>query len=193
MDQDPYLLISAGRLFWILNAYTTSSDFPYSEPAIQAGLNYIRNSVKIVVDAYNGSVDYFLVDPSDPIAATYQRAFPSLFKPLAAMPPDLQRHIRYPQDLFFIQAQVYRAYHMATPEVFYNREDLWELPRQAAGGNAIMDPYYMIMRLPGEPKAEFILMLPMVPSQRENMIAWLDVWSRALMVHSSRWNGRMRY
>ena len=89
------------------------------------------------------------------------------------MPPDLQRHIRYPQDLFFIQAQVYRAYHMATPEVFYNREDLWELPRQAAGGNAIMDPYYMIMRLPGEPRAEFILMVPMVPSQRENMIAWL--------------------
>ena len=173
LDQDPYLVISAGRLFWILDAYTTSSDFPYSEPAIQAGLNYIRNSVKIVVDAYNGSVDYFLVDPSDPIAATYQRAFPGLLKPLTAMPPDLQRHIRYPQDLFFIQAQVYRAYHMTAPEVFYNREDLWELPRQAAGGNAIMDPYYMIMRLPGEPRAEFILMVPMVPSQRENMIAWV--------------------
>src|SRR3954470_1076763 len=173
LDQDPYLVISAGRLVWILDAYTTSSDFPYSEPAIHADLNYIRNSVKIVVDAYNGSVDYFLVDPSDPIATTYQRAFPGLLKPLTAMPPDLQRHIRYPQDLFLIQAQVYRAYHMTAPEVFYNREDLWELPRQAAGGNAIMDPYYMIMRLPGEPKAEFILMVPMVPSQRENMIAWL--------------------
>ena len=97
-------------------------------------LNYIRNSVKVVVDAYNGSVDFYLADPSDPIAATYQRAFPSLFKPLTAMPPDLQRHIRYPQDLFFIQAQVYRAYHMATPEVFYNREDLWQFPRQPATG-----------------------------------------------------------
>src|SRR4051795_1479516 len=117
--------------------------------------------------------DSHLVDPSDPIATTYQRAFPNLLKPLTAMPPDLQRHIRYPQDLFFIQAQIYRAYHMTAPEVFYNREDLWELPRQAAGGNAIMDPYYMIMRLPGESKAEFILMVPMVPSQRENMIAWL--------------------
>ena len=151
LDQDPYLVISEGRLFWIVDAYTTSSYFPYAQPASQAELNYIRNSVKIVVDAYNGSVDFYLADPSDPIAATYQRAFPSLLKPLTAMPPDLQRHIRYPQDLFFIQAQVYRAYHMTTPEVFYNREDLWELPRQAAGGNAIMDPYYMIMRLPGEP------------------------------------------
>jgi uncharacterized membrane protein (UPF0182 family) len=173
LDQDPYLVISAGRLFWILDAYTTSSYFPYSEPTSQGGLNYIRNSMKIVVDAYNGSVDYYLVDPSDPIAATYQRAFPSLLKPLTAMPEDLQRHIRYPQDLFFIQAQAYRAYHMTAPEVFYNREDLWEFPRQAAGGHAIMDPYYMIMRLPGEPQAEFILMVPMVPSQRENMIAWL--------------------
>jgi len=173
LDQDPYLVISAGRLFWILDAYTTSGYFPYSEPAPRTKLNYIRNSVKIVVDAYHGSIDYYLVDPSDPIAATYQRAFPSLFKSLAAMPQDLQRHIRYPQDLFFIQAQMYRAYHMTTPEVFYNREDLWEFPRQAAGGHAIMDPYYMIMRLPGETKAEFILMVPMVPSQRENMIAWL--------------------
>src|SRR4051794_19537859 len=173
LDQDPYLVVSAGRLFWIVDTYTTSRYFPYAQPASHGELNYIRNSVKVVVDAYNGSVDFYLADPSDPIAATYRRAFPNLLKPLTAMPPDLQRHIRYPQDLFFIQAQIYRAYHMTAPEVFYNREDLWELPRQAAGGNAIMDPYYMIMRLPGEPKAEFILMVPMVPSQRENMIAWL--------------------
>ena len=111
---------------------------------------------------------------SDPIAATYQRIFPGLFKPLAAMPQDLQRHIRYPEDLFLIQAQIYRAYHMDDPEVFYNREDLWQFPRQAADGpTAMMAPYYMIMRLPGEQQAENILMLPMVPSQRENMIAWL--------------------
>src|SRR3954466_1722810 len=173
LDQDPYLVISEGRLFWIVDAYTTSRYFPYAQPASQGELNYIRNSVKVVVDAYNGSVDFYLADASDPIAATYGRAFPHLLKPLTPMPPDLPRHIRYPQDLFFIQAQVYRPYHMTAAEVFYNREDLWELPRQAAGGNAIMDPYYMIMRLPGEPKAEFILMVPMVPSQRENMIAWL--------------------
>ena len=173
LDQAPYLVISEGRLFWILDAYTTSSYFPYAQPAPHGDLNYIRNPIKVVVDAYNGSVDFYLVDPSDPIATAYQRAFASLFKPLAAMPQDLQRHIRYPQDLFYIQAQVYRAYHMATPEVFYNREDLWQFPRQAADGNATMDPYYMIMRLPGEPRAEFILMVPMVPSQRENMIAWL--------------------
>ena len=140
----------------------------------RGGLNYIRNSVKVVVDAYNGSVDLYLADPSDPIAATYQRIFPGLFKAFAAMPQDLQRHIRYPEDLFLIQAHTYAAYHMEAPEVFYNREDLWQFPRQPAdSGTAMMTPYYMIMRLPGEQQAENILMLPMVPSQRENMIAWL--------------------
>jgi uncharacterized membrane protein (UPF0182 family) len=127
-----------------------------------------------VVDAYNGSVDLYLADPSDPIAITYQRIFPGLFKAIAAMPQDLQRHLRYPEDLFLIQAHTYGAYHMEAPEVFYNREDLWQFPRQPAdGGTAPMAPYYMIMRLPDEPEAENILMLPMVPSQRENMIAWL--------------------
>ena len=130
-------------------------------------LNYIRNSVKVVVDAYNGTVDFYLIDPADPIAATYQRIFPSLFKPFAAMPPDLQKHIRYPEDLFLIQARLYQAYHMDAPEVFYNREDLWQFPRQPGGrpATAVMAPYYIIMRLPGEPQAEFFLMLPMVPSQ----------------------------
>jgi uncharacterized membrane protein (UPF0182 family) len=114
-----------------------------------------------------------LADPSDPIAKTYQRAFPELFKPLAGMPADLQSHIRYPEGLFLTQAQIYRAYHMESPEVFYNREDLWQFPREPSAPTATMHPYYMIMRLPGEAQAEFILMLPMVPSQRENMIAWL--------------------
>jgi uncharacterized protein len=118
-----------------------------------------------------------VADPSDPIAATYQRIFPGLFKPLQAMPPDLQKHIRYPEDLFLIQAQIYQAYHMDAPEVFYNREDLWQVPRQSTdldrSTDARMAPYYIIMRLPGEERAEFFLMLPMVPSQRENMIAWL--------------------
>ena len=137
-------------------------------------LNYIRNSVKVVIDAYNGTVDFYLIDPADPIAATYQRIFPRLFKPFAAMPADLQKHIRYPEDLFLIQAQLYQAYHMDAADVFYNREDLWQFPRQpAGGGTAMMAPYYIIMRLPGEPQAEFFLMLPMVPSRRDNMIAWL--------------------
>ncbi|WP_414474623.1 UPF0182 family protein [Microvirga sp. M2] len=178
LDRDPYLVISGGRLFWIQDAYTTSDYFPYSftsiPPLPDAEFNYIRNAIKVVIDAYNGSVDFYVADPSDPIANTYQRIFPGLFKPISAMPQDLQRHIRYPEDLFQVQARVYRSYHMENPEVFYNREDLWQFPRQAADGTtAPMDPSYMIMRLPGEPQAEYILMLPMAPSQRENMIAWL--------------------
>ena len=175
LDHNPYLVVSEGRLFWVQDAYTTSDYFPYAVPYDEAGgLNYIRNSVKVVVDAYNGSVDLYLADPSDPIATTYQRIFPGLFEAFAAMPQDLQRHMRYPEDLFLIQAHTYAAYHMEAPEVFYNREDLWQFPRQPAdSGTAMMTPYYMIMRLPGEHQAENILMLPMVPSQRENMIAWL--------------------
>jgi uncharacterized membrane protein (UPF0182 family) len=180
LDHDPYIVVSGGRLFWMQDAYTTSDWFPYAQPQSSGGLNYIRNSVKVVIDAYNGSVDLYLSDPGDPLIQTYQRIFPGLFKPLAAMPPDLQQHIRYPEDLFRVQAQLYRAYHMDTSEVFYNREDLWQFPRQAADSDSLgnrdvarMAPYYMIMRLPGEARAEFVLMLPMVPSQRENMIAWL--------------------
>jgi uncharacterized membrane protein (UPF0182 family) len=174
LDRDPYIVVSEGRLFWIQDAYTTSSYFPYAQPVSGGSLNYIRNAVKIVVDAYNGSVDFYLADPSDPIATTYQHIFPGLFRPLEAMPSDLLKHIRYPEDLFRIQAQVYLAYHMDSPEVFYNREDLWQLPRPPGGAQAdTMVPYYIIMRLPGEPQAEFFLMLPMVPSRRDNMIAWL--------------------
>ena len=174
LDHDPYLVISGGRLVWMQDAYTTSNYFPYAQPVQGLHLNYIRNSVKVVVDAYNGTVDFYLMDSADPIAATYQRIFPGLFKPFAAMPPDLQKHIRYPEDLFLIQAQIYQAYHMATADVFYNREDLWQFPRQpGGGGTALMVPYYIIMRLPGEPRAEFFVMLPMVPSGRDNMIAWL--------------------
>ena len=174
LDNDPYLVISDGRLFWMQDAYTTSNYFPYAQPVQNFDLNYIRNSVKVVIDAYNGTVDFYLMDPADPIAATYQRIFPGLFKPFAAMPPGLQKHIRYPEDLFLIQARLYQAYHMETADVFYNREDLWQFPRQPGDdGTAMMAPYYIIMRLPGEPKAEFFLMLPMVPSRRDNMIAWL--------------------
>jgi uncharacterized membrane protein (UPF0182 family) len=174
LDHDPYLVISEGRLFWMQDAYTTSGYFPYAQPVRGFDLNYIRNSVKVVVDAYNGTVEFYLMDSSDPIAATYQRVFPDLFKPFTAMPADLQKHIRYPEDLFLIQAQLYQAYHMEAADVFYNREDLWQFPRQpGGGGTARMVPYYIIMRLPGETQAEFFLMLPMVPSRRDNMIAWL--------------------
>jgi uncharacterized membrane protein (UPF0182 family) len=173
LDRDPYPVVSDGRLFWIQDAYTTSSYFPYAQRTPRGDLNYIRNAAKIVVDAYDGTVDFYLADRSDPIAQTYQRTFSGLFKPLAALPADLQSHIRYPEGLFLAQAQIYRAYHMDAPEVFYNREDLWQFPREPGGPDAKMPPFYMIMRLPGEAQAEFILMLPMVPSERENMIAWL--------------------
>jgi uncharacterized membrane protein (UPF0182 family) len=180
LDHDPYIVVSGGRLYWMQDAYTTSEWFPYAQPQPDADLNYVRNSVKVVIDAYNGTTTFYVADASDPIIATYRRIFPALFKPLDAMPPDLQSHIRYPEDLFDIQARQYRAYHMDAPEVFYNREDLWQFPREptspdgnSAGGGTRMAPYYMVMRLPGEAHAEFFLMLPMAPSQRENMIAWL--------------------
>ena len=127
------MAVSEGRLYWIQDAYTTSEWFPYAKPEPDGGnINYIRNSVKIVIDAYNGTVSFYVADAADPIIATYRRIFPSLFKPFDAMPPDLQKHIRYPEDLFTIQALEYRAYHMDVPEVFYNREDLWQFPREPA-------------------------------------------------------------
>jgi len=180
LDRDPYLVISEGRMFWMQDAYTTSDYFPYAQPVPGLDLNYIRNSVKIVIDAYNGTVDFYLMDPADPIVATYQRIFPGLFKPFAVMPPDLKKHIRYPEDLFRVQARLFQTYHMESADVFYNREDLWQFPRQPAGdgvssaeGVTAMVPYYIIMRLPGEAQAEFFIMIPMVPSRRDNMIAWL--------------------
>jgi uncharacterized protein len=178
LDNDPYMVISGGKLYWMQDAYTTSDWFPYSQPQPDDGLNYIRNSVKIVIDAYDGTTTFYVADPTDPIVRTYQRIFPELFRPFSAMPPDLQRHIRYPEDMFYIQAQQYRLYHMTAPEVFYNREDLWQFPREPTEpGNGDADgrmvPYYVMMRLPGDQSAQFFLMLPMAPSQRENMIAWL--------------------
>jgi uncharacterized protein len=150
-------VISDGRFFWMQDAYTTSSWFPYAQPLAGEGLNYIRNSIKVVIDAYNGTVNFYVVGPqTDPITTTYRHIFPGLFKPFEAMPPELQHHIRYPEDLFRFQAQIYRAYRMEAPQVSYNREDLWQFPRQPTGiglvegaRNARMVPYYIIMRLPG--------------------------------------------
>jgi uncharacterized protein len=179
LDHDPWLVASSGRLFWMQDAYTTSQWFPYAPPGTGDRANYIRNAVKVVVDAYNGTVDFYVSDAADPVVRTWQRIFPAMFKPLEAMPQSLRQHIRYPEDLFLIQARLYRAYHMDAPEVFYNREDLWQFPRElgdidgADAAGTLMAPYYTIMRLPGDARAGFVLMLPMVPSQRENMIAWL--------------------
>lgn len=173
-DRDAYLVVGeTGRIFWIIDGYTTSDRYPYSEPTKDLG-NYIRNSVKVIVDAYNGAVNLYISDSSDPVVQAYARAFPDLFKPLSAMPPDLHAHIRYPQDLFRIQARMYTTYHMQDPQVFYNKEDLLSIPRRLVDGQEReMQPYYTIMRLPGEAKEEFILLLPFTPNNRPNMRAWL--------------------
>ena len=174
-DRDAYMVIAqGGRLLWMIDGYTTSDRYPYSEPMRRGEKNYIRNSVKVVVDAYNGTVDFYLSDPKDPIILAYGKIFPELFKPLDAMPEDLRAHIRYPQDLFAIQAHMYSTYHMQDPQVFYNKEDLLSIPRRVVGGTeGEIEPYYTIMRLPGETKEEFVLLLPFTPNKRDNMRAWL--------------------
>ena len=173
-DQDPYLVTVDGRLYWIYDAYTATNRYPYSTPAAGAGVNYIRNSVKVVIDAYHGTTTVYLADPADPIAATYARIFPGFFKPLDEMPPALRAHVRYPEDIFAIQASMYRTYHMTQPDVFYNREDQWEVPTiDDSGETGPMQPYYTIMRLPGEQQSEFIQMLPFTPRGRDNLAAWL--------------------
>jgi uncharacterized membrane protein (UPF0182 family) len=172
LDQDPYMVVAEGRLFWIYDAYTTSARYPYSTPA--GGVSYIRNSVKFVIDAYHGTITAYLADPDDPIAATWARVFPDLFRPLDEMPPTLRAHVRYPEDIFALQSRVFTTYHMTQPAVFYNREDQWEVPVVTDGGESItMQPYYTIMRLPGESEAEFIQMLPFTPRGRDNLAAWL--------------------
>ncbi|MDR7438516.1 MAG: UPF0182 family protein [Armatimonadota bacterium] len=171
-DADPYIVIARGRLFWILDAYTTSNRYPYAQPL--EGINYIRNAVKVVVDAYHGTTDFYVVDPSDPLIRTWARIFPGLFQPADRIPPELRGHLRYPVDLFELQAQVYATYHMRDPRVFYNREDAWSWPTEIfAGQQQRMEPYYVTLRLPEEPRPEFVLILPMTAQRRENMVAWL--------------------
>jgi uncharacterized membrane protein (UPF0182 family) len=174
VDRDPYPVITAaGRIVWLIDAYTTTDHFPYSHRTPGVG-NYIRNPVKVTVDAYDGAVALYVIEPDEPMIAAYARAFPDLFRPASAMPEDLRAHIRYPQDLFGIQARMYAQYHMLDPQVFYNKEDLWTVPvRKAEGRDAEMEPYYTIMRLPSEQREEFILLLPFTPVRRDNMIAWL--------------------
>ncbi|MGH7813611.1 MAG: UPF0182 family protein [Candidatus Binataceae bacterium] len=177
LDHDPYPVTIDGRIKWIVDCYTTSDHYPYSQLYTAPDgeqLNYIRNSVKAVVDAYTGAVTFYVFDPSDPVIQTWERVFPDMFRPLSAVPANLRAHVRYPEDFFLVQADLYRTYHMTDPQVFYNREDLWDFPRENFGGETMrMQPYYVIMRLPGEAKAEYMLMLPMVPQGRDNMISWL--------------------
>jgi uncharacterized membrane protein (UPF0182 family) len=169
-DTDPYMVVAGdGRLKWIIDAYTVSNLLPYSQP-ISGGINYMRNSVKVVVDAYDGTLDFYAIDPDDVFIKVYSRIFPGLFKPLAAMPKDLRAHIRYPHRFLQIQAAMFASYHMTDPKVFYNKENLWEVP---VIGEKMMEPYYTIMKLPGEKKEEYILLLPFTPAKRDNLAAWL--------------------
>ena len=172
-DPDPYLAISGGGLVWIQDAYTTSGSYPYSTPAAN-DLNYIRNSVKVTINAYDGRTTFHLLDPDDPIAATLDRVFPGLFTPLGEMADDLRTRLRYPPGIFEIQAEMFSTFHMTNPAVFYNREDQWDIPSIDDGRESRrMEPYYTIMKLPGESGAEYIQMLPFTPHQKENLAAWM--------------------
>jgi len=174
-DHDPYLVIAGdGSLYWMLDGYTTSEMYPYSEPAEGVG-NYMRNAVKATINAYSGQVRFYISDASDPLIQAYARIFPGVFAPLSAMPEDLRAHIRYPEEFFSIQAGKYALFHMTDPRVFYNKEDLWRVAQSAARGTATpMTPYFTIMKLAevGE-REEFILMVPFTPARKDNMIAWM--------------------
>ena len=177
-DGDPYIVLADGKLYWMVDAYTTSNRFPYSDPTnLSSGrsINYIRNSAKVVIDAYNGEVSYYLVRGNeDPIISAYSRIFPGLFKPASSMPASLQKHIRYPEDLFNLQTRKYRSYHMTDVEVFFKQEDLWAIPEELFdGGSQEMEPYYVLFTLPGETEPEYLLIQPYTPHAKRNMIAWI--------------------
>ena len=209
LDNDPYAVLSEGKLYWIQDAYTVSNYFPYANPerttqygtaarqslgaamtertqdpdtagteapstAVLDGLNYIRNSVKVVVDMYDGTVRFYVMDPKDPVLAVYRQAFPGVFNDLSELSPDLKKHLRYPEDLFTVQADQYRTFHMTDPQVFYNREDLWTAPMEKYAGQAQpMQPYYILAKLPGNDQLEYLLMTPFTPQNRDNMISWM--------------------
>ncbi len=181
-DHDPYIVSADGRLLWVWDAYVTSNRYPDAQPLAAdspfPGANYVRNSVKVVIDAYDGSVHFYVVDPTEPITAAYAKIFPTLFEPMSAMPPDLVPHLRFPEDLFSAQASAYRLYHLQPTDggatTFYTQDDRWAIPQDVVSGTGKpMEPYYVIMRLPGEDKAEFVMIQPLVPEGRPNMIAWL--------------------
>ena len=172
-DSNPYVVVSEdGELYWIQDAYTTTNKYPYSKPT--GNINYIRNSAKVVINAYDGETTFYVSDKNDPLIQTYRQVYPALFKDLEEMPADLQAHIRYPEDIFKIQTRMYQDYHMTDTAVFYNREDSWRIPNEMVRGvEQPLQPYYQIMQLPGYEEAEFIQVQPFIPRGRENLIGWL--------------------
>ena len=186
-DPDPYLVIADGKQYWLNDAYTTGDSYPYSErfgasarssKLDASNINYIRNSVKVVTDAYDGSITYYVVDEQDPVLRTLRNIYPSLFKSIKQMPASLQAHLRYPEQLFNVQTQIFATYHMTDPDNFYNRNDAWKIANTATapGSQAVpMEPYYVTAQLPGSTKREFVLFVPMTPAggQRDNMVAWV--------------------
>jgi uncharacterized membrane protein (UPF0182 family) len=172
-DGDPYLIVSdSGRLIWMLDAYTASDRYPYSARTSD-GINYLRNSVKVTVDAYDGDLKAYLSDPADPMINTLSRIYPGLLRPLAEMPVDVRAHMRYPEDLFRAQTGLYATFHMTDPETFYHREDQWQIPEAQQG--AVRSGYarHIVMRLPGERDAEYLMMRPFTPRQKDNLAAWM--------------------
>jgi hypothetical protein len=181
-DGDPYPVVADGRIFWVQDAYTTTPHYPYATPAPRAfgAFNYMRNSVKVTVDAYHGTTTFYLAEPDEPIARTFARIFPTMFRPLAEMPEALRHHVRYPEDIFKVQTSIYSTYHMTNPKVFFTKEDQWQIPVLESEQNAMpMQPYYTMMRLPGERQTEFIQMLPFTPRAKDNLAAWMVARSDA--------------
>jgi len=173
-DPNPYLVVHDGKLFWLLDAYTTTDRFPYSNP-YKDGYNYIRNSIKVTVDAYTGDVNYYTIDTNDPLIKTYSNIFPGMFKDISEMPEGLLAHVRYPMYIFSVQAELYSTYHMTDPQVFYNKEDKWTTPREIyEQSETDMIPYYTIIKFPdGHKNEEFVLILPFTPTNKNNMLAWM--------------------
>src|SRR6202167_545266 len=179
LDPDPYVVVGEdGRIYWLMDAFTTSDAYPYAR-RVQLGsdsINYIRNSVKVVIDAYTGQTTFYVFDAHDPIIAAYRSVFPSLFTDASAMPAAVRKHVRYPELMLNVQAAIYGLYHMTDPDVFYNREDLWSVAtemRTADQGQQVMDPNFVLMTLPGERSTEFIAILPFTPANRNNLIGWI--------------------
>ncbi|MEK7598049.1 MAG: UPF0182 family protein [Patescibacteria group bacterium] len=182
LDRDPYAVVADNKIYWIYDAYTKTNNYPYSQQLSLNGgsVNYIRNSAKIVIDAYDGSISFYQSDTDDPIIRTYAKIFPNLFQPISKMPKSLLAHLRYPEDIFSLQTAIYTTYQMDNPQIFYNKEDQWEIPTISEGQeqgttDAVqqMGPRHMIMKLPGEKKEEYILMLPFTPRGKDNLSAWM--------------------
>jgi len=176
LDNDPYLVLSEGKLYWMIDGYTTSDQFPYSTPvyANDKQINYIRNSVKLTIDAYNGTINCYISDTKDPVIQVYNRVFPGILRDIREMPADLQKHIRYPEDIFNIQSTILLRYHMTNPNVFYNSEDAWQIPSQIYGDKEEpIHSYYLVTKLPGEKQSGFLLIMPFSPYKKMNMLAFL--------------------